>query len=68
MLKMRPCLRFDGFYVCKIMYIRSGLSETSMNNPVHQVISYKYIRFYPNGTSISLYTNSTPKRFLPKIK
>lgn len=35
MLKLRPYIRFDGFYVCKIMYIRSGLSENSMNNPVH---------------------------------
>lgn len=68
MLKMRPYVRFDGFYICKMMYRRAGLSDRSANNPVFEVISYKYIRFYPDGTTISLYTNSTPKRFLPKIK
>eukprot|EP00347_Sterkiella_histriomuscorum_P003574 403363766 len=68
MIRMRPFLRYDGFYVCKMMYIRQGLSETSMNNPVHQVISYKYIRFYQDGSCVSLYTNSNPKKFLPKIK
>ena len=39
-----------------------------MNHPIHEVISYKYIRFFPDGRSISLYTTQTPKRFLPKIK
>ena len=65
---MRPMLRFDGFYICKLTYRRTGLSENSMNHPIHEVISYKYLRFFPDGTTISLYTNSTPKRFLPKIK
>jgi hypothetical protein len=68
MLKLRPYIRFDGFYVCKMMYRRSGLSETSMNHPTHEVISYKYIKFYADGSAVSIYTNSTPKRFVPKIK
>jgi len=65
---MRPFLKFDGIYSCKMMYRRHGLSETSMNHPVHEVISYKYIRFYPNGDTYSLYTVLNPKRFLPKAK
>ena len=67
MLKMRPLLRFDGFYVCKMMYRRNGLSDSSMNHPVHEVVSYKYIRFYPDGSTISLYTNSTPRKFMSRI-
>mmetsp|Transcript_27020 Transcript_27020/g.26083 ORF Transcript_27020/g.26083 Transcript_27020/m.26083 type:complete len:196 (-) Transcript_27020:253-840(-) len=67
MLKFRPFVRFDGFYVCKMMYRRTGMSLTSMNHPIHEVISYKYIRFYPDGTTISVYTNSTPMKFLSKV-
>lgn len=66
MLKMRPLLRFDGFYICKMMYRRDGLSYNSINNPVHEVIWYRYIRFLPDRTAVSLYTYATPKRFLPK--
>ena len=45
MLKDRPMLRFDGFYICKMMYRRSGLNVNSLNYPVHEVVWYKYIRF-----------------------
>eukprot|EP00349_Pseudokeronopsis_sp_Brazil_P012530 CAMPEP_0202979504 /NCGR_PEP_ID=MMETSP1396-20130829/85630_1 /ASSEMBLY_ACC=CAM_ASM_000872 /TAXON_ID= /ORGANISM="Pseudokeronopsis sp., Strain Brazil" /LENGTH=46 /DNA_ID= /DNA_START= /DNA_END= /DNA_ORIENTATION= len=38
-----------------------------MNSPVLEVISYKYIRFYPDGSTLSIYTTSTPKRFLEKV-
>ena len=65
---MRPLLRFDGFYICKLMYRRTGLSVSAWNNPVHEVVSYKYIKFNPDGSAMSLYTNSTPKSILPKIK
>lgn len=66
MLKMRPLIRFDGFYICKMMYRRQGLNVNSLNYPVHEVVWYRYIRFLPDRSAISLYTNSTPKRFLPK--
>ncbi|TNV85916.1 hypothetical protein FGO68_gene10620 [Halteria grandinella] len=66
MLKHRPLLRFDGFYICKMMYRRQGLSINSLNSPIHEVIWYRYIRFLPDRTAVSLYTNATPKRFLPK--
>lgn len=66
MIKQRPLLRFDGFYICKMMYRRMGLNVNSLNNPVHEVVWYRYIRFRPDRTSISLYTTATPKRFFPK--
>jgi hypothetical protein len=68
MIKMRPFLRYDGIYVCKMMYRRSGLSENSMNHPVHEVVSYRYLKFNKDRSVISLYTVMNPKRFLPKIK
>ena len=49
MLKMRPLIRYDGVYRCKIIYLRDGLSENSVYHPVHQVTSYKYIRFLRSG-------------------
>lgn len=66
MIKQRPLLRFDGFYICKMMYRRQGLNINSMNAPVHEVVWYRYIRFRGDRTAVSLYTNATPKRFLPK--
>jgi F-box protein 9 len=66
MLKNRPLLRFDGFYICKMMYRRQGLNVNSLNYPVHDVTWYRYIRFKDDGSAVSLYTNAAPKRFLPK--
>jgi len=66
MLKNRPLLRFDGFYICKMMYRRQGLNVNSLNYPVHEVIWYRYIRFKEDGSAVSLYTNAAPKRFLSK--
>lgn len=66
MIKERPLLRFDGFYICKMMYRRQGLNVNSLNAPIHEVVWYRYIRFNPDRSAVSLYTNATPKRFLPK--
>ena len=45
MLEFRPKIRFDGIYMCKLIYYRKGLSEVSERNPIHEVVSYRYIRF-----------------------
>ncbi len=68
MLQFRPKVRFDGVYMCKSKYFRDGLSETSVYNPIHEVISYRYIRFLRNGTTMSVYTVSTPKKVFEKVK
>ena len=62
MLKMRPLLRFDGIYKCKMKYYRLGVSATSEYNPSIEVIYYRYIRFFRNGQTLSLYTVLPPKR------
>lgn len=53
MLQYRPKVRFDGIYMCKLIYYRKGLSETSDLNPIHEVISYRYIRFNRWGGTTS---------------
>ena len=49
MLQHRPFIRFDGMYILKSKYWRSGISETSQYHPIHEVINYRYIRFMSNG-------------------
>ena len=46
----RPHLRFDGLYVSRNTYIRTGLVEWRVRNPVHLVCYYRYLRFFPDGT------------------
>lgn len=67
MIKTRPRIRFDGFYVCKNHYVRYGQSETSEYRPSFDVISYKYLKFNPNGVMVSVYSLMPPKKFLKKI-
>ncbi|CAM6109261.1 unnamed protein product [Calypogeia fissa] len=45
----RPRLRFDGLYVSRNTYIRTGIAEWKTINPVHLVCYYRYMKFYPSG-------------------
>eukprot|EP00250_Pteridium_aquilinum_P014643 c22113_g1_i1 orf=231-1166(+) len=45
----RPRLRFDGIFVSRNTYIRAGVAEWNITNPVHLVCYYRYIRLYPSG-------------------
>lgn len=45
----RPRLRFDGIFVSRNTYLRAGVAEWKVTNPVHLVCYYRYIRFYPSG-------------------
>ena len=60
-------LRFDGIYTCKMYYIRSGMAETTAYRPLHDVYSFKYIKFYPDGSMVSVYTTMPPIKFVPKF-
>ena len=44
-----PHLRFDGVYVSRNTYIRTGVVEWRVKNPVHVVCYYRYLRFFPQG-------------------
>jgi len=46
----RPHVRFEGIYVARNTYIRTGVTEWKVRNPVHLVAYYRYCRFFPDGT------------------
>ncbi|PON85070.1 F-box domain containing protein [Trema orientale] len=56
---LRPRVRTDGLYVSRNTYIRAGVAEWKVTNPVHVVCYYRYIRFFPSGRF--LYKNSSQK-------
>jgi F-box protein 9 len=58
----RPHLRFDGFYVARNTYIRTGLTEWRVKNPVHLVCYYRYIRFLPDGTLLYRTSPEVPSK------
>ena len=67
MARERPRIRYDGVYVCKMHYVKYGWSEVSEYRPSFDVYSYKYLRFYPKGNCVAVYTTQTPKKFLSKF-
>lgn len=63
MFRLRPRLRFNGVYISTVNYIRPGQaspSQITWNSPVHIVTYYRYLRFFRDGTVISLLTTSEP--------
>ncbi len=53
MFLQRPHMRFDGLYVSRNTYIRTGLTEWRYKNPVHLVTYFRYLRFLPDGRFIT---------------
>ena len=66
-MKERPFIRFDGVYVNKMHYVRYGLQDEYGLRPQFDVVTYKYLRFYRNGTMVSIYTSVAPEKFIPKF-
>jgi F-box protein 9 len=63
MFRLRPRIRFNGCYISTVNYIRPGQaspSQITWNSPVHIVTYYRYLRFYRDGTVISLLTTAEP--------
>jgi F-box protein 9 len=63
MFRSRPRIRFNGCYISTVNYIRSGQAsahQTTWNSPVHIVTYYRYLRFYRDGTVVSLLTTEEP--------
>ncbi|KAH8597548.1 hypothetical protein B0O99DRAFT_78674 [Bisporella sp. PMI_857] len=63
MFRMRPRIRFNGCYISTNNYIRPGQASANQftwNSPVHIVTYYRYLRFFRDGTLISLLTTSEP--------
>ena len=58
-----PRIRFNGCYISTVNYQRPGAtssSQISWNTPIHIVTYYRYLRFYRDGTCISLLTIHEP--------
>ena len=63
MFHHRPRLRFSGAYISTVNYVRPGASSPttiSWNTPVHIVTYYRYLRFFRDGSCISLLTTAEP--------
>lgn len=63
MFQGRPRLRFSGCYISTVNYIRPGAStpsQASWNTPVHVVTYYRYLRFFRDGSCVSLLTTTEP--------
>jgi F-box protein 9 len=57
MFHTRPRIRFGGVYISTVNYVRPGASsatQVSWNTPVHIVTYYRYLRFFRDGTVLSL--------------
>ena len=58
-----PRIRFSGVYISTVNYTRPGgasVSQFTWSNPVHIVTYYRYLRFFRDGTCMSLLTTSEP--------
>ncbi|KAK2004723.1 F-box domain-containing protein [Colletotrichum falcatum] len=63
MFRHRPRIRFNGCYISTVNYIRPGQADANQitwNTPVHIVTYYRYLRFFRDGTVISLLTTDEP--------
>lgn len=63
MFQKRPRLRFSGCYISTVNYTRPGAptpSQVSWNTPVHIVTYYRYLRFFRDGSCVSLLTTTEP--------
>lgn len=60
----RPRLRFDGIYISTCNYMRPGIGQ-SWYSPILMVTYYRYLRFFPNGTCLSLLSTDEPKDTVP---
>ncbi|KAM0335293.1 hypothetical protein ACHAQA_000338 [Verticillium albo-atrum] len=63
MFRHRPRIRFNGCYISTVNYIRAGQASAhaiTWGSPVHIVTYYRYLRFFRDGTAISLLTTSEP--------
>ena len=61
--RYRPRIRFNGCYISTVNYVRTGqasTNQTTWNSPIHIVTYYRYLRFFRDGTLISLLTTSEP--------
>jgi len=66
-----PRIRFTGIYISTVNYTRAGAASSfqtvSWNSPIHIVTYYRYLRFYPDGSVVSLLSTTEPVDVVPYI-
>lgn len=65
-----PRIRFTGIYISTVNYTRTGMTTfqgSSRSSPIHIVTYYRYLRFYPDGSLISLLGTTKPVDVVPYI-
>lgn len=63
MFRLRPRVRFNGCYISTVNYMRPGQASASAvtwGSPVHIVTYYRYLRFFRDGSVMSLLTTAEP--------
>jgi F-box protein 9 len=63
LFRSRPRIRFNGCYISTVNYVRTGqisTNQTYWGSPIHIVTYYRYLRFFRDGTLISLLTTAEP--------
>ncbi|KAK4556494.1 hypothetical protein LTR86_006638 [Recurvomyces mirabilis] len=63
LFRSRPRIRFNGCYISTVNYTRPGATNTNSltwGSPIHVVTYYRYLRFFRDGTVISLLTTTEP--------
>ena len=63
LFRQRPRLRFNGCYISTVNYSRPGAASTdtrTWGTPIHIVTYFRYLRFFRDGTCISLLTTTEP--------
>lgn len=66
-----PRLRTDGVYICKISYVRPGLTDGAFFQPVHMVTYYRYLRLLGpeyGHLAILLVTTMEPQQTIPLLR
>lgn len=63
----KPRIRMDGCYIATCHYTRPGVREESFSSSFHLVTYFRFLRFYPSGTSLSLLTTSPPADVVHQI-
>lgn len=65
----RPHLQFVGCYISKMSYLRQG--EQSLDNfykPWHEIVYYRYLRFFSEGLVFMMTSPEDPLITLPRLK
>ncbi|KAF4987786.1 hypothetical protein FDECE_15301, partial [Fusarium decemcellulare] len=63
LFRSRPRIRFNGCYISTVNYVRTGQASTNQitwGSPIHIVTYYRYLRFFRDGSLISLLTTAEP--------